>query len=273
MATDCLVFEYDPINDAWNVLPPSPVTLFGIGEMFGELVLVGGKNNESKATSDVHVFNRNPQMWKQSIPPMNHARYSPAVVSHQSSILACGGFAESQSGDVHVVTNIEVITTEGYRWYVAGYLPHSASLAMCSCVTIHDNCYIVGGYRSSTAVSASQSTHHSSLSCLLSNSCLTPYTWKALPDTPHLQTTTASLGGCLLALGGTSSPYSLPAHRSLHAYSPNTNSWIYVGDLPYASCHCSAISLPSGELLVVGGWLEPGQGKRSSAVYRGRIMR
>ncbi len=271
LATDSLVFEYDPIKDSWDVLPPCPVSLFGLGQMFGELILIGGKNRASKTTNKIHVFDRAPQMWKLSIPAMHSPRHSPAVVSHQSSLLVCGGFAENRYREVITVTTVEVINTESYQWYIAGYLPRSASPSMSSCVTIRDTCYLIGGYHSTAACSASQSAHYTSLSSILSNTSLTPYTWKALSDTPHFQTTAATLGGCLVALGGSTTPYTEPVHRSVHAYSPSTNGWIYVGDLPYSCCHCTAASLSSGEMMVIGGWVKPGESKRSRAVFRGSI--
>lgn len=270
-STNCLVFVYHPREDSWDALPPSPVSLFGLGSLFGELVLVGGKNRSLKTTNKVYCYDKGPRMWKQSVPQLVNPRYSPTVVTYQSLLLACGGLVENLTKEVSVVTSVEVINAESYRWYVAGYLPRSASLSKCSSVAIRDTCYIMGGYSSSLASSATQSTHHTSLSSVFSNSSLTPYMWQSLSDTPHCQTTGATLGGCLLALGGCSKPYTVP-HRSIHAYCAGTKSWIFVGDLPYASCHCTAVSLPSGELLVIGGWVEPGKNKRATTVYRGRVV-
>ena len=269
-ATDCLVFEYNRVKDTWDVLPPAPVSLFGLGQLLGELVIVGGKQG-NKATNNSYVYDENARRWKHSIPPMCNARYAPAVVSHHSSMMACGGLTEDNEGEVECVTTVEVINTDTYQWYIASYLPRSACLSISSCVTIHDSCYLIGGYRYTTANSASKVAHYTSLTSLLSNVGLTPYGWKPLTSTPHMQTTAACLGGCLLAIGGTSSPYTMPVQKSIHAYSSSTKTWIYIGDLPYGCCHCSAVSLPGGELLVVGGWVQPGESKRSVSVYRGNI--
>ena len=268
--TDHIVFEYDPVLDSWSALPPLPVVLFGIGQLLGELVIIGGKC-DLKVSGDVYVFDRQTYRWKQSLPSLINARYSPAVVSHQANLLVCGGLEDGGMGEPTVVSSVEVLNTERFQWYVGGYLPHSASVYSSSCVVIHDTCYLVGGYRATTATSASQSTNSAALSVLLSPDVVSPYAWKPLADTPYLQTTAASLGGCLLALGGTKSAYMMPVQRSIHAYSPTTKSWIFIGNLPSASCHSTAVTLLSGELLIIGGWVKPGENKRSLDVYRGSI--
>jgi serine/threonine protein kinase/N-acetylneuraminic acid mutarotase len=268
--TDHIVFEYDPVQDSWMALPPLPVVLFGIGQLLGDLVAIGGKY-DLKVSDDVYVFDRQTYRWKQTLPSLLTARYSPAVVSHQTNLLVCGGLEDEGVGDPKVVSSCEVINAEGFRWYVGGYLSPCASVYSSSCVVIHDACYLVGGYRSTPAISASQSASSTALSVLLSPDVVSPSSWRSLPDTPYLQTTGASLGGCLLALGGAKSAYTMPVQRAIHAYSPTTESWIYIGDLPFACCHSTAVTLPSGELLVIGGWVKPGKNKRSLDVYRGSL--
>ncbi len=40
---------------------------------------------------------------------------------------------------------------------------------------------------------------------------------------------------------------------NIHAYCPHTNSWYHIGDMPTQGCAHSVVSLPTGELLVIGG--------------------
>ena len=269
-SVDRIIFVYDPIQDYWSSLPSAPLSCFGIGRLENELVIIGGKVG-LKASRYAFVFDNFTKRWKDSLPKLHTARYSPVIVSHQSSILAVGGLADNGEKDATVVTSIEVINSEDFEWYVAGYLSRSVSLSLSSAIAVHDSCYVISGYKSATADSASKATHFSSVSELLARDRLSPYCWQAVTETPHYQSTACCLGGCLLAVGGSSSPFSMPLHRSIHAYSPTTKSWIFVGNLPKACCHCTAVSLPGGEVLVVGGWVQPGEFKRSSSVYRGGI--
>ena len=269
-ASDSIVFEYDLIEDSWVPLPPLPVSWFGVGQLSGELVAVGGKDGVN-ASDSVRVFDRVINQWKESIPPLCSPRYGATVVSYQSLLLVCGGLCNASTGGVDIVPTVEALSAYDFRWYIASHLPFSARSCLSSSIAIHDMFYLVGGYQSTAASSVLGVSHFTPLSFLISSGIITPCIWKAMTDTPHLQTTAACLGGCLLALGGTEEAYTLPAYRSIHAYSSETNTWVYIGDLPYACCHCTAVSLPSGELLVLGGWVQPGWQKRSRFVYRATL--
>lgn len=267
IATDSLVFEYDPNEDFWTVLPEAPVAFFGLGKLEGEIVIVGG-SVQGKVSNAAYVFDRFTQRWKESLPPLNTARCNSFCMSYQSSLITVGGISESGN----ILCSIEVIQPDIFQWFVTGYLSRTSTLSYSSPVVIHGVCYFLGGYKSGTANSSTRSAHCASLSELLSSNGMTPSVFSTLPDTPHLQTTAASLGGCLLAIGGSSSPYTMPVHESVHAYNPTTKSWVYVGDFPYAACHSTAVTLPNGELLVIGGWVRPGEFKRSHTVFRGCVL-
>ena len=101
---------YDPSQNTWTTLPTLPLCYFGLGQVKGELVTVGGakktrklsvgdvhsneSGNESDTsedtgyeyvvTNDVYVFDESTQKWKQSIPAKPTSRYSSAVLSHPS---------------------------------------------------------------------------------------------------------------------------------------------------------------------------------------------
>ena len=264
--TDALVFEYSPSEDKWNILPPAPITLFGLGQLLGELVIVGGKVQQN-VYNCVYVFDRFTRRWKDSLPPLSTARYVPTCVSLSYALLVCGGLSD----DNKVLSSIEMIDCDNFEWQVAGYLSRPSTLCYTSAVVIQDFLYFLGGYKNSTANSVTNSAHTASLTHLTSPAGISPYVWKSLPPTPHYQSTAASLGSCILAIGGTGMPYMLPVHNSIYAYSQNSESWIKIGDLPYAGCHMTVTTLPSGELLVFGGWVRPGEFKRSHAVYRGTV--
>ena len=264
--TDSLVFEYSLSEDKWNILPPAPVTLFGLGQLIGELVIVGGKIQQ-KVYNSAYVFDKFTRRWKDSLPPLNSARCVPTCLGITSALIACGGFSEMNE----VLSSIEIIDCDSFEWQVAGYLSRPATLCYSSVAVVQDSIFMLGGYSSSTACSVTNTVHITSVSKLTSPAGITPYAWKCLPPTPHFQSTAGTMGSCILAVGGSSLPYSPPVHKEIYAYSPTTESWIKVGELPYAACHTTVTSLATGELFVIGGWVRPGEFKRSHAVYKGSV--
>lgn len=264
--TDMLVFQYNPLSNKWVALPPTLVTCFGLCKLEGELVAVGGLVG-NKASTFVSIFDSFTKRWKDSLPPLENARHSPSCTSVTSAIIVAGGV----SPEGEPVSSVEVLKSDTFQWYTASYLSRSASLSHLSISSLGDTVYVLGGYQSTTASSSSRVVHSCPLELLLSYSGMTPYAWLSMPDTPNLQSTAASLGACLLSLGGTTTAYTPPVHQSIHAFSPATNSWLHVGELPYAFCHGTAVSLPNNELFVMGGWVQPGKTKRSKSVYRGSV--
>ena len=53
------VYWYDPSQNKWTTLPPLPVKWFGLGQVSGKLVAVGGKEEQNKISSSyregVHI--------------------------------------------------------------------------------------------------------------------------------------------------------------------------------------------------------------------------
>ena len=43
---DCCVYSYHPYLDQWNTLPPLSVKRFGLGQIDGKLVVVGGAEKQ-----------------------------------------------------------------------------------------------------------------------------------------------------------------------------------------------------------------------------------
>jgi hypothetical protein len=265
--TDALVFEYNILKDVWAPLPPSYVSNFGLCKLEGELITVGGTLG-AKVIGSVALFDSFTKRWKDSLPPLLVERTSPSCLSLHSAIIACGGV--SSSGEF--LTSIEVMKSDTFQWHTVSYLSRSATLSHSSPAAVHGSVYLLGGYKSSTANSSSSTAHCSSVDVLLSYGGVTPYTWTPVPNTPYHQTTAACIGSCLLSLGGTTTAYSEPVHRSIYGFSCSANAWVYVGDLPYGFCHGMTVSLPNNEIYVMGGWVQPGRLKRSAKMYKGSVI-
>ena len=74
-----------------------------------------------------------------------------------------------------------------------------------------------------------------------------PSVWKTLPNTPHEWSSTTIFGGGLVAVGGD------PNQSSLHLYSPLTQSWLPAGEMPVGVHNTCTVTLPTGEMMVIGG--------------------
>ena len=111
------VYKYETRSDKWSVLPPCPVGCYGIGQLSGKLVTVGGLDRGA-FVADVYTYEEETQQWEKSIPPMPTPRQWPCVVTYHSSIAVCGG--HTTSGDTNI---IEVFKSETSQWYTAAPLP------------------------------------------------------------------------------------------------------------------------------------------------------
>ena len=269
---DFCVFEYNLSDDSWSLLPPAPVKQFGLAKLLEELIIVGGLVDHETISNKTYTFDRYNQVWKESVAVLNRPRFLLTLVESEAAIIAMGGVGKGREGDLEVVSSIEILTAESLEWVLTGDLPASACVCSPSPAKEGSILYLLGGYQTQTAASATSRVHCSSLATLFSASGMKLNLWTLLPPTPFLQTTAISLNKCLLALGGSEKPYSVPVHSSIHAYDVDAQQWKEVEQLPYACCHCTAVALSRQEILVLGGWVKPGERKASRNVYRGTIV-
>ena len=168
---------------------------------------------------------------------------------------------------------VEIFKVDTSQWYKTDPLP----VACCSMsmTAIGNMCYAIGRYKYllnlnqalcasvddllGNAVPANQTTH--------SGSSDTQSAWKTLPNTPTYGPAAAVLAGKLLAIGGKTS--SGAGGKDVYMYSPSTNSWIYISDLPAPQSECAVAVLSSIEILVIGGW---GADDRTKTVYKGKLQ-
>ena len=251
-----IIYCYDRSQNKWTTLPPLPVRGFGLGQVNGKLVAIGGqKERGGQRSSEVYTYDERSRKWKQTIPPMPTARWSSAILSLQSALVVAGGVVlSSLYTDV-----VEVFRPDTSQWYRTDPLP-TACLDI-SLVAIGNTCYALGGYNGSrlnqalyasvgdllrNAVPANQTTH--------SGSSDTQSAWKTLPNTPTHWPGVAVLAGNLLVIGGHETSEEGANKKEVYMYSPSTNSWIYISDLPAPRVGTAVAVLSSTRVLVIGGW-------------------
>ena len=260
-----LVCKYDPVNNEWSSLQHAPVRSFGIGQLNGKLVLVGGKLRQTgRRTADVHVFEEN-QQWEKSIPAMPSPCSAAAVLSHNNSLVVGGG-SDTRGEPCATIFVYSCLTS---KWSSPGSLPFACWRQ--SSMVLHNSCFVAGGYYGLIF----NQQRRSVISIILPSCSVV----ENLPDMPHYDSTIATIDGSILAVGGipTAAPKSLFApylysdriSSEVYAYCPTASTWTRIGDLPAPRNRVATATLPSGELLVMGG------GKRESnfcdTVFMGSI--
>ena len=203
---------------------------------------------------------------------MPTARHSPGVLSLQSALVVAGGYMPSSSS---FTAAVEIFKPDTSQWYRTDPLPTACQNI--SLVAISNTCYALGGYSDSrlnqalyasvddllgNAVPANQTTH--------SGSSDTKSAWKSLPNTPTYGPAAAMLAGNLLAIGGFETSKGGADKKEVYMYSPSTNSWIYISDLPAPRSHTTVDGLSSTEVLVIGG-LDERTCKTVNTVYKGTL--
>lgn len=285
--TDCpyKIFRYESAQNKWTPIRECPVVGFGMADFMGRLTLVGGaygslgdsSSSPYALTNEIHTLEENGE-WKKLIPPMPTARLLPTAFSHGPSLVSCGGIVLDASHDVCVRT-VEVFSSENSQWYKASPLP-LACIGMTSTI-IRDHCYLLGGFTDTEFDHPTKLVFTASLSMLVRDAqtrqrllnggigSSPSHIWESFPEAPRYASTAASLGGCLLALGGSDERLEHKS-RAVHVYSPLTDSWIRIEDIPVECFACAVARLPAGDIVLIGG-MGHDEEDALKTVYRGRI--
>ena len=251
------IYTYDPTMDTWETLQ-IPTRYSALTTYHNKLLLVGGwEVSTGETTNQLWVFEEGEQTWTQTLPPMPTRRCNASAVSTRDHLIVAGGYTYS-AGPLNTV---EVF--DGQQWVTADPLPCCYSMQS----TSHDgHYYLMGGSEQGTSV------FYTSLQSLVDKATQHPPTsptntdqpsvWKTLPDTLHKYSSTTIFGGALVAVGG------YPNQSSLHLFSPLTQSWLPAGEMPVGVASTSTATLPTGEMMVIGG--ETRETLFSPLVYKAR---
>ncbi len=275
-----IIKVYTPETDGWGQLPECPVRWFAMAVVNQQLVMVGGNNpgrwllkalqlGYGDPQSTVLVWDSPSQQWTSPYPDMPTARWAAAAVGYQHFLVVAGGFGRGS-----YLTTVEILNTSTNQWYYALQTPFTCYLL----TLVGDTLYAIGGLDSQQKPIDSQQVVKVvsiSVSALVSHATRVPRpfrpTWK-VTCIPELQlSTTVSLHNSLLAVGGMET--SNRPSSAICLYNPQTNRWTKLGDVPAALYKCSCAVLPSGELVVLGGWgeFEDSKHRRSSNLYIAQI--
>ena len=238
------LYIHAPTTDTWSHVD-TVVYYFALVIYHSQLVLVGGRELVGEYLIDGPVTNKlwtltEYNQWRETLPPMTTKCHRASAVELADNIFVAGG--EDDKG-----RNVGIVEVyNGHHWAEAQCLPKPCCVMKSTVLNGH--WYLMGGRGKGEEVYYA-SLDSLAASCRPSEKPL-PSVWKRLPDVPHVHSSTAVFGNRLIAVGG--GVY--PSSSSIHAYSPHTKSWVHVGDMP-VQLHstCTAV-LPTGDLMVIGGW-------------------
>ncbi|XP_064385453.1 serine/threonine-protein kinase dst1-like [Halichondria panicea] len=243
---DYCIHCYDPPQDIWSTLPRLPVQGFGLGEVNGDLVAVGGMDSSGYPSNVVHVFDKE-RNWKQTIPPMPTARCSPAVISLPIHLIVAGGMVPGGYTD-----NVEIYNISTSQWSETDRLPYACSAQRG--IVYNNTVYLMGGFDgyNRNKVCAAQVDKLISADRQDDGSAnKADSVWNTISNTPTYQPSPVTISDTLFAVGGLDNEYDFI--QRIYAYSSSMDSWLYVGDLPSPIAFAATVSLSPTECFVIGG--------------------
>ena len=238
---------YDPPQDVWSTLPRLPVRYFGLGEVKGELVAVGGADSFRSKSNMVHEFNKG-RNWKQTIPPMPTTRAWPAVVSLPTHLVVAGGLRFLGA----LTDKVEIYNISTSQWSETDKLPYACEDQRG--IVYNNTVYLMGG----SAVNHLNKVCAAQVDKLISadrqddgSANKADSVWNTISNTPSYAPSPVTISDTLFAIGGVDSERK--AIQRIYAYSSSMDSWLYVGDLPSPIAFAATVSLSPTECLVIGG--------------------
>ena len=273
MAERKQVFAFDTNDHSIEIMPQCPVTHFGLGNIGGKLVAVGGKNPVDKhLTNEVHVLDMNQQgflEWKKGvIPSLSKPRARACIVSqtedqNSTCIAACGGRIQNHEDNASSASIVEVYRKDSPRWDTVTPLPHPR--AALRVTVLHNTAYLLGGFYDMKEASKPD-CQSIILDSLFQENPRELRGWRVLKDMPSQSATPGHLCGTLLAVGGLMDGNEKP----ILAFNPNTQMWVHIANLPKTISSATAAALPNGRLIIFGGWTKVLK-SRNREIFVGRV--
>ena len=254
--TQRLVFKYDPTADTWSPLPPCPTHHHSLSKLNNALVSVGGIMLDAPGVTPTNrVYKFQDPNWVPSLPPMHTARFDLSVFTYKTHLIACGGVTSWTSVERYSCTStVEMLNSENGQWNTLAPMPFA--LRTMSTAISNGRCYLIGGVHQEGMNLRACSAPLPLLIESASQPSPSSAVWEVLPNCPLYVSTAAELGGCVLALGGTTQ--ASIGSTDVYLYSRKSKSWRTTAvNLPIASYHATSATLAGDSIVVVGGLENP----------------
>ena len=230
------VYKYDGQTGKWMKLPSCPhrdTTLVIIDE---KLTAVGGED-WSNYTNKLLTLKQNSNKWAEVYPKMQAAHSCPTAVttSDGSHLVVIGGYDDGGWN-----TRVELFQVKSRTWYKLVDLPQPL---------LYPSATICGDQLNVIGTESDVNGYSCSLQGLLSSDLSrVTLSWKPLPALPVTHSTTATLSGQLVLVGG--GPYESPV-SSIHQLLDGE--WVKIGSMANARSWCLVANQSPGEIIIVGG--------------------
>ena len=257
--TDPVVFTYDPNFDLWGSLPASPMKWFGLAVFGEQLVVVGGKEVESRefSTNKLAVWDKDTSSWTFPFPSMLAARTSPTVFSYKSYLLAAGG----KRGVLDY--NIEILDGATMQWFQGPPLPLPSFLF--TSLVHNDKLYLLGEReRAILSVDIETLIKHAK-EYVDQPSLGEEWIWQRIPNLPSKAFRITSVGDRIITFVHSSTS----AHQiDVFVYSPTASqAWAKITlQLSTFCSNSTSIVTPRGRLYLIGG--DSADFQYSNKIYR-----
>ena len=260
------VYSYQNIsgNEQWSRLPDNPNEAFGLAVIDGLLTSVGGRGPTNTLLSLTGKGER--KKWSEVFPPMPTPRSRTACITTEEALVVAGGRA---GGDL---ATVEVMDINTKQWTTVCPLPKD--LQLISGIICGDSLYLAGGimhlpgsthytvYLGSKSVftcSLPDLWQPEALGSRIRRTLTRSNVWKEISSLPVTDSTLASFGGHLLAIGGDDS---WNPTTDVYRYDSHTDSWHVINRMKNKRSQCLAVTLPEDQLIIVGG-------KEHNRIFRG----
>lgn len=269
-----IVYCYGLDTDQWGESSDSLTCSFAMASFDKKVLLIGGKEKNKSFSTRVQVLMPNGTFEdSEDIPEMPTARAGSVAASLTFNIIVAGGYTK----DKNRVSLVEVFDRRSKLWYPAPHLPKPC--AELKAAVAHGNqWYLLGGsnqYKQvfTTSLQTLEKTFKRTPSNLSENgdAADVPETaWKTVADLTHDFSFVSIFGGSLVAMGGERGKvFGSEFSSRIHVYNHNKNEWLYIADLPSGVAKATALALPNGELLVIGG--RGNAGKELDTMYKCKL--
>ena len=230
------VYAYQPDEDEWQEHSHCPHRGPGLAIIKDLLTAIGGKEEEEEEGRKTNkLLSWRDGRWEEVFPPMNTARWEPAVITHDRYVIAVGGEGE---------TSVELFTVSTNTWSTVTSLPQPLPY-----ITATLSCNIL------YAMDWEGRTFSISMSHWTKNTSREPSrphpTWQPLPhDAPVEASTLTTVCGEVMAVGGWTG-----STATGDVYQLRQREWVRIGCMDTARWYpiVAVLRVPGHSMLVVGG--------------------
>ena len=237
---------YDPATGTWSStasmnIPRRAHTMTLLPT--GKVLAAGGQNTEGRDTRPAELYDPDTGQWTATGAMLDERASATATLLPTGKVLVAGGYRGNPPSDGEVFASAELYDPETGEWHATGALS-TARFLHAATLLASGEVLVAGGFPPNTSDSAE---------------LYDPAAGSWTPTAPMLlerlyHTATRLPSGAVLVAGGSGAEFPIDVPRESEIYDPAARSWRRTDSLPARHTGHTATRLPSGRVLVVGGF-------------------